>query len=136
MSSPRRRDRLSEFVRQEVASILLTEMTDPRLKGVTVTRAEVSDDIQHAKIYIRVFGTEGKGRSALTALKNASGKIRAEVGKRLQTRYNPYLQFFIDESVDKERHLLSLFQQIEKERPKPSDGEEEAAPEAKDGESE
>ena len=123
-------------MRQEVASILLTEMTDPRLKNVTVTRAEVSDDIQHASIYIRVLGTAGAGRAALMALKNASGKIRSEVGKRLQTRYNPYLLFFIDEAVDKERRMLELFQTIQKERPAPVDGEEEAGPAAGDGESE
>lgn len=128
MSAPRRRDRLSEFIRQEVATILLTEMLDPRLKKVVVIRAEVSDDIQHARIFVRVIGTEADARTAMRALATAAGKIQAEVGQRMQTRYTPRLTFLIDENVDRERHMSALFDQVEKElggRAPPDDGEQE-----------
>ena len=139
MSAPRRRDRLSEFIRQEVATILLTEMLDPRLKKVVVTRAEVSDDIQHARIFVRVIGTEADARTAMRALVTAAGKIQAEVGARMQTRYTPRLTFLIDENVERERHMSALFAQVEKElgdQPPPDDGEQEAPGPAGDSESE
>ena len=119
--------------------ILLKKMSDPRLTGLTVTRAEVSDDIQHAKIYVRVLGTEGHVRSALMALKQAAGFIRSEVGEQLQTRYNPYLQFFLDESIDQEKRLHDLFRKLGEEKRErgelPADSENEETPE-KDAESE
>ena len=131
----RRRDRLAEFIRQEVANILLKEMHDERLTLVTVTRAEVSDDIQHARIYVRTLGTEAQGRTAMRALEKAAGKIQSEVGDRLQTRYTPRLQFFVDENVDRERRLRELMEQVKKERA-PSDGEDEAPPPSVDSEGE
>lgn len=115
MSAPRRRDRLSEFLRQEVAQIVLLELSDPRLEGVTVTRAEVSDDIQQAKVFLRVLGGEGRARAALHALDGAAGKIRGMVGKRMQTRYTPRIAFLIDEAVDRERRMNTLLDQVQRE---------------------
>jgi ribosome-binding factor A len=114
-------------------------MQDPRLKKVVVTRAEVSDDIQHARIFVRVIGTEADARTAMRALATAAGKIQAEVGSRMQTRYTPRLAFFIDENVDRERHMNALFEQVEKELgepPAPDDGGQEPAGPATDPESE
>ncbi len=139
MSAPRRKDRLSEFIRQEVATLLLTEMQDPRLKKVVVTRAEVSDDIQHARIFVRVIGTEADARTAMRALTAAAGKIQSEVGSRMQTRYTPRMTFLIDENVERERHMSALFEQVEKElgeRPPLDDGEQESPAEPADPESE
>ena len=139
MSAPRRRDRLSEFIRQEVATILLTQMQDPRLKKVVVTRAEVSDDIQHARIFVRVIGTEADARTAMRALATAAGKIQAEVGSRMQTRYTPRLTFLIDENVERERHMNALFEQVEKdlgEKQVPDDGGQEPPGPTADAESE
>ncbi len=120
--------------------ILLKRMSDPRLTGVTVTRAEVSDDIQHAKIYVRVLGTEGHVRAALMALKQAAGFIRSEVGENLQTRYNPHLQFFVDDYVDKEKRLHDLFRKLGEEKAErgelPDDSEQEETAPKQDGESE
>ena len=130
MSAPRRRDRLSEFIRQETAKILLTEMEDPRLKKVCVTRAEVSDDIQNARIYVRVIGTAADQRTAMRALEHATGMIQSEVAHRMETRYTPRLKFFLDEEVEKERRLFQLLDKVSEER-----GESEPEP-GTDGESE
>ena len=133
MAAPRRRDRLSEYIKQETAKILLTEMEDPRLGKVVVTRAEVSPDIQHARIYVRVMGTAADARTAMRALETAAGRIQVEVASRLQTRYAPRLTFFIDEAVDLERHMHALLEKVRSELK--DDGEQEAAS-AGDGEEE
>ena len=131
MPAARRKDRLSEFIRQETAKILLTEMEDPRLKKVCVTRAEVSDDIQNAKVYVRVIGTSADQRTAMRALEKATGMIQSQVASRMETRYTPHIRFFLDEDVEKERRLLQLFRKVEEER-----GEHEPEPPSADGESE
>jgi ribosome-binding factor A len=50
--------RVSEVIRETAANAILFEVKDPRVKGVTVTRAEVSADLQHAKVYVSIMGTE------------------------------------------------------------------------------
>ena len=130
MPAARRKDRLSEFIRQETAKILLTEMEDPRLKKVCVTRAEVSDDIQHAKVYVRAIGSAAAQRTAMRALEHATGMIQSKVAERMETRYTPRIKFYIDEKVEEERRLFALLDRIGKERGEhepepPSDGESE-----------
>ena len=105
-------------------------MEDPRLKKVCVTRAEVSDDIQNARIYVRVIGTAADQRTAMRALEHATGMIQSEVAHRMETRYTPRLKFFLDEKVEEERRIFELLDKVEKER-----GEHEPEP-ASDGESE
>ena len=97
MPPARRKDRLSEFIRQEAAKILLSEVEDPRLKKICVTRAEVSDDIQNAKVYVRVIGTAADQRTAMRALEHATGMIQSEIAHRMETRYTPRITFYIDE---------------------------------------
>ena len=130
MAAPRRRDRLSEFLRKEVAQIVLVELADPRLEGVAVTRAEVSDDIQNARVYVRVMGTAADQRTAMRALEHATGMIQSEVASRMETRYTPRLKFFLDEEVEKERRLFQLLDKVNEER-----GESEPVPDS-DSESE
>ena len=116
MPGARRKDRLSEFIRQETAKILLTEVEDPRLKKVCVTRAEVSDDIQNAKVYVRVIGTAADQRTAMRALEHATGMIQSEVASRMETRYTPRIRFYLDEKVEEERRIFDLLHKIEQER--------------------
>jgi ribosome-binding factor A len=44
--------RVSEVIREVASETILFELRDPRVKNVTVTRAEVAGDLQHAKVYV------------------------------------------------------------------------------------
>ena len=68
--------RVSEVVRETAANAILFEIKDPRVKSVTVTRAEVSADLQHAKVYVSVMGTEKEQNLAMHGLKSAAGSSR------------------------------------------------------------
>ncbi len=91
--------RLAEVVRETVSEAILFDLKDPRVKFVTVTRAEVSADLQHAKVYISVMGSERDTKLTLHGLASASGFIQKKLGDRMQTRYVPVVQFFIDEGI-------------------------------------
>src|SRR5271163_2966487 len=91
--------RVAEAIREVAAETILFEMHDPRVKMVTVTRAEVSADLQHAKIFVSVMGTESEQKLSLRGLRHAAGFIQSKLAKRLQTRFTPAVQFVLDKGV-------------------------------------
>src|SRR5439155_157106 len=87
---------------------ILFEMNDPRVKRVTVTRAEVSGDLQHAKIYVSIMGTDKEQALTMHGLKHATGFIQSKLAKRLQTRFTPVVTFVLDEGVKKSLEMTRL----------------------------
>lgn len=96
---PFRLERVAEVVRRVVSQTILFELNDPRIRNVTVTRAEVSADLQHAKVYVSIMGSEQEQRECLKALRQARGYIRQKLGEQLTTRYIPSLTFLLDKGV-------------------------------------
>ena len=111
--------RVGEGVREEVASLLATEIKDPRAAGAVVTRVEMTDDLRNAHVYVRLLaGAEdlSKRRELTGALRRAAGVLRREVGKRLRLRYAPELRFSYDEGVDHTTRIEELLNEIHRER--------------------
>lgn len=90
------------------AETILFELRDPRVKNVTVTRAEVSGDLQHAKVYVSIMGTEKEQALTMHGLRHSTGFIQAKLAKRLETRFTPVLTFVIDEGVKKSIEMSRL----------------------------
>src|ERR1700751_3792498 len=89
----------AESVREVASETILYELRDPRVKMVTVTRAEVSGDLQHAKVYVSIMGTPKEQQLTLRGLKHAAGYVQSKLAKRLQTRFTPVLQFVLDQGA-------------------------------------
>src|SRR5687768_858263 len=100
--------RVAEAIREVASETILFELKDPRVKGVTVTRAEVSADLQHAKIFVSVMGSEGEQKLCLRGLKHATGFVQAKLAKRLQTRFTPAVTFVLDAGVKKSIEMTRL----------------------------
>ena len=100
--------RVAEAIREVAAETILFEIRDPRVKMVTVTRAEVSGDLQHAKVFVSVMGTEKEQSLTMHGLRNSAGFIQAKLAKRLQTRFTPVLTFVVDEGVKKSIEITRL----------------------------
>jgi len=100
--------RVAEAVRETASETILYEMHDPRVKFVTVTRAEVSGDLQHAKVYVSIMGTEKEQQLTLRALRHAAGFVQSKLAKRLQTRYTPIIQFVLDVGVKRSIELSRI----------------------------
>src|SRR3954468_325184 len=100
--------RVAEAVREVASETILLEMRDPRVKLVTVTRAEVSGDLQHAKIYVSIMGTEKEQKLTMHGLRHAAGFIQSKLAQRLQTRFTPVVDFVLDEGVKKSIEITRL----------------------------
>lgn len=91
--------RVSEAIREVASEAILFQIRDPRVKFTTVTRAEVSADLQRAKVYVSVMGTERDQALTLHGLRSAAGFIQSKLGDRLKMRYVPVLEFVLDEGL-------------------------------------
>jgi len=100
--------RVAEVVREVASETILFELRDPRVKMVTVTRTEVSGDLQHAKVYVSIMGTEKEQNLTLRGLKHAAGFIQSRLAERLQTRFTPVLQFVLDQGVKNSIEMTRL----------------------------
>jgi len=100
--------RVAEAIREVASETILFELRDPRVKMVTVTRAEVSGDLQHAKIYVSIMGTEKEQKLTMHGLRHAAGFIQSRLAQRLQTRFTPLVEFVLDEGVKKSIEITRL----------------------------
>jgi ribosome-binding factor A len=111
--------RVAEAVREELASLLVDEVKDPGAKGAVVTRAEMSNDLRMARVYVRLLegGDDAGARHALLeALHRASGMLRRDLTQRLGLRFAPELRFSYDEGLDQTTRVEALLAEIEAER--------------------
>jgi ribosome-binding factor A len=91
--------RVAEVVREVASETILFELRDPRVKNVTVTRAEVSADLQHAKVFVSIMGTPQEQKLCMYGLKNSAGFVQSKLGNRLKTRFTPVVAFVLDQGV-------------------------------------
>lgn len=105
--------RVSEAIREAASEAILFHLRDPRIKFTTVTRAEVSGDLQHAKVYVSVMGSDKDRSLTLHGLKSAAGFIQSKVGERMKSRYVPVLEFVLDEGV---RNSLEVARLLHEEK--------------------
>jgi ribosome-binding factor A len=103
--------RMAEAIREVVATTILFEVADPRVRLVTVLRVEVSGDLKSATVYVSIMGTEADRQQAFRGLIHATGYLQARVAARLQTRFTPVLKFKHDDSVKKSVELTRLIEE-------------------------
>ncbi len=126
----RRAERLAEEIREQVARMIATDLKDPRLGFVTVTRVELAHDLGHARVHVGVLGGEAERRKSLAALEQASGFVRRELGRRLRIRHTPEIDFRYDKGLDATDRVARLLE-AERQRSEAAAGltREDASPE-------
>ena len=84
---------------------ILTQVRDPRVKDVTVTRVEMAPDMRNATVHVSVMGTPAQEQLALRGLARSAGFLQAQIAERIETRYTPRLRFELDHGV---KHSLEI----------------------------
>ena len=105
--------RINEEIQKELAS-LLRNLKDPRIQDtmISITHVETTPDLRWAKVYVS-FLQEEKAKEALKGLKSASGYLRRELGRALQLRYTPELQWALDDSITYGAKMLKLINSLD-----------------------
>ena len=105
--------RVGELIKNEIVQMLYHGLKDPRLHEamVTISEVRVTNDLQHATVFVSVL-EERHRESVMEAFASASGFIRRELGKRLQLRLVPEVQFTLDTSLEEGLRLYSLIEEL------------------------
>jgi len=111
-----RQERVKQRIKEEISSILHDKIKDPRIGFITVTRIELTADLQYAKIFYSVLGNEDNKKQAQLGLKSAYKYIRRLLGENLELRYTPEITFKFDTSIEYNIRIGKIFDKIEKER--------------------
>ena len=99
MATSRRQQRINDAIQRELGSLLLLEIEDPRLNEVVITAVEVTQDLRTARIFVGAYGSDDRRDEILNGLAHAMPFIRREIGRRVQLRTVPLLDFRWDDSL-------------------------------------
>ncbi|EJW93147.1 ribosome-binding factor A, partial [gut metagenome] len=107
--------RLTQDMKREVIGII-DQMKDPRLSNglLTVTRLDVTPDLDVAKVYVSVLGSDEGTKGAVDALNRASGHVRTEVSRRMHIRKAPRFVFVQDDGAAYAAHINELLAGLDK----------------------
>jgi ribosome-binding factor A len=108
MTDPARIRRHAERVRELVASVVRTQIKDPRLGMITITDARITADLRDATVFYTVLGDAAAQAGTAVALESAKGLLRSTVGKALALRHSPTLTFIHDEVPEQAKHIDEL----------------------------
>jgi len=104
-----RTDRIAQQMQRELAELLSFQISDPRVRLVTITGVDVARDYSHAKIFFTRL--DGKQEEAQQGLERASGYLRKQLSRSLKLRIMPQLHFAYDSSIERGNHLSQLIEQ-------------------------
>lgn len=105
-----KQERMADRIREILSSLLLTEVTDPALTGITVTEVRLDAELEYADVFVNALGDESRQRDVLKGLSRANSFLRRQLGARIRLRRTPNLHFHWDlslERVEKIEQVLS-----------------------------
>ena len=118
MPTSRRVSRVAALIQEEVSKMVLHDIKDDRVGAgmVSITDVDVSGDLQHAKIYVSIYGTDEARAETMAGLKSATGYVRRELGRRMRLRRTPEVVFIEDRGIERGDRMLTLLNQLSQER--------------------
>jgi len=111
-----RSERVGDQIRQELAELITREVHDPGIGFLTITRVRLTPDLQQARVSYTTLGDEKARVETGRALNRAIPFLRRQIGRRLRLKHVPQLQFFYDESIERQDRIERIIQDIHAER--------------------
>ncbi|MEG0799052.1 MAG: 30S ribosome-binding factor RbfA [Bacilli bacterium] len=106
-------ERVASDIIREISNILLLEIKDEDLKHVTITYAEVTNDLSFAKVYFTSLDDD-KRNKVISDMNHAAGFFRSLLAQRLDIRHVPEIKFIYDESIETGKRIENIINEINK----------------------
>ena len=114
MTESRRQKRVGSLIMEALSRLLIEDLQDPSIGLITVTRVEMSSDLKSARVYISAFG-EGKKEAILDNLNERKAYLRKSIASKINLKYNPKLNFFLDPTSNYEKRIDELIDYVRKD---------------------
>lgn len=118
MVSKLRAQKIADRVREELSELLLHEISDPRLTGISVTDVTIDRELSYANIYVSAIEGSQRSKEILNGLESAQGYIRRELAQRVDLRTFPRLRFHWDPTFERADHIEKLFASLKEDTDK------------------
>jgi len=116
MAQGYRPDRVGDQIRQELSELLTRgAVHDPGIGFITLTRVQVSPDLQHARVFYTSLGDPKARRETALALERATPFFRRHIGGRLRLRRVPELEFRFDQSIEQQDRIEQILRDLHEE---------------------
>ena len=112
MGQGSRPERIADQIRAEVSSLIARDLQDPGIGFITITRVQVSPDLQHARVYYTTLGDPAARKNTARALERAGSFMHRQIGQRLRLRRAPELEFEFDESIAHQDRVEQLLRDL------------------------
>lgn len=109
----KRATRVGDQILRFIAELLMNKVRDPRVKSVTLTGINLSNDLKNARIFFSVMGDESDVKQSQKGLESAKGYIKRQLGSGLELRYVPDIIFDHDPTLATGNRLEQLFKKIQ-----------------------
>jgi ribosome-binding factor A len=113
--SQTRLQKINERFREELSEMLIREISDPRLTGVSVTDVQIDRELAYANIYVSALEGVERSEEILQALKHAQGFLRKELAHRVELRTFPRLRFHWDPTFERAEKIERLIASLHSE---------------------
>ena len=117
MSQGSRPDRVADQIRSELALLLTREVHDPGIGFVTITRVQMTPDLQQARVFYTVLGDDQARKNTGRAIERAGPFLRRQIGSRLRLKRVPELTFLYDESIAGQDRIERLLNEVRTSAP-------------------
>ena len=111
----RRPGRVGEMVLREISQMLLRDLKDPRLRGVTLTGVRMTDDLRRGRVLFSLMEGQAQAAEAVRGFRSANGFIRRQIGRSLNLRFTPEFEFEFDPGPESAARIGALLREA---RPK------------------
>ncbi|GAP10056.1 ribosome-binding factor A [Bellilinea caldifistulae] len=126
MPSNLRLQRIADRIRQDLSEMLVMgQIRDPRLSGITVTDVKVDRELAYADIYVSAVEGSQRAQEILDGLQSASGFIRRTLADQIELRVFPRLRFHWDPTPERADRIERLLASLRNENPTASESSQE-----------
>lgn len=114
MANSRRVEKVSSLIKKEISQMLISGIKDDRVGAgmVSITEVEISGDLQHARVFVSIYGTPDAKKETMEGLKACTPFVRKSLGQRISLRHTPEIRFVEDTSLEKGDNLINLINRI------------------------
>jgi len=116
MPSSLRLQRIADRIQQELAEMVVKEIADPRLDGISITDVKVDRELAYADVYVSAIEGSVRSKEIISGLEHASGFLRKSLTDRIELRVFPRLRFHWDPTPERADHIESLLASIKQEK--------------------
>ena len=108
MVSKTRTERISERLQEELSEMIIYEISDPRLEGISITAVKIDRELAFADIYVSALEGSSRSKEILEGLEHAQGFLRRELSQRIELRTFPRLRFHWDPTYERAERIEQL----------------------------